>query len=60
MKVDNSTVEVEEAKINRGQVTKIKINCDENKTYFLRWYVDGYQYGGEITYLGNGYFTESS
>ena len=59
MQIGGSTTEVEEAKITRGTKTKITIKCEAKKTYFLRWYVDGYLYGGEITYLGDGFFTET-
>ena len=60
MKVATSVDEVEEALIDRGSKTTIKIDCEEGKTYWLRWYVDGYSYGGEITYIGNGFFTDKN
>ena len=58
--ITSGTTAVTEASLTPGELTTIQIdNCERGKTYFLRWYVDGFQYGGEITYLGDGYFTQS-
>ena len=58
--ITSGTTAVTEASLTPGELTTIQIdNCEKGKTYFLRWYVDGFQYGGEITYLGDGYFTET-
>ncbi|MBO6118842.1 MAG: hypothetical protein J6P02_00010 [Lachnospiraceae bacterium] len=58
--ITSGTTAVTEASLTPGELTTIQIeNCERGKTYFLRWYVDGFQYGGEITYLGDGYFTET-
>lgn len=57
--ITDTTPKVTEASIKPGELTTIEIDdCEVKKTYFLRWYVDGYTYGGEITYLGDAYFTE--
>lgn len=57
--ITDTTPKVTEASIKPGELTTIEIDdCEAKKTYFLRWYVDGYTYGGEITYLGDAYFTE--
>ena len=58
--ISPTTPKVTEASIDQGTETTSEIECDAKKTYFLRWYVDGYDYGGEITYLRDGYFTQGS
>ena len=44
-----------EGSINAGNTTKIKFQIEKGKTYYMRWYCEGYDYGGEIIYLGDAY-----
>ena len=54
IKIKIGTTESEEGTLTANKLTKVNFNVEKGKTYYLRWYCDGYNYGGEITYLGNG------
>ena len=54
IKVKIGTVESEEGVLTANKVTKVSFDIEKGKTYYMRWYCDGYDYGGEIIYLSNG------
>lgn len=56
--ITSLTPKVTEAEIDQNVETTIEVECYSKETYFLRWYVNGYTYGGEITHLSDGYFTD--
>ena len=53
IKVKIGDVESEEGSIKADEVTTVKFNISKGKTYYMQWYCEGYNYGGEITYIGN-------
>ncbi len=54
-KINN--VESTEGTISADTKTTISCEVESNKTYYMRWYCEGYDYGGEIIYLGNASLT---
>ena len=54
IKVKIGSVESEEGTITANKLTNVSFNIEKGKTYYMRWYCNGYKYGGEIIYLGNG------
>ena len=48
-------ITAKEGSINAGDETTISIELEKGKTYYMRWYCDGYDYGGEIVFLGNAF-----
>jgi hypothetical protein len=46
-------VESKEGAITADTVTTVKFDIKKGKTYYMQWYCEGYNYGGEITYMGN-------
>ena len=54
IKIKIGTVESEEGTITANKLTKVGFSVERGKTYYMRWYCDGYDYGGEIIFLGNG------
>ena len=53
IKVKIGDVESDEGSITAGNVTTVKFDIKKGKTYYMQWYCEGYNYGGEITYIGN-------
>lgn len=50
-------VESKEGTVPADTKTLVNIKVEKGKTYYMRWYCDGYDYGGEILYLGDGELT---
>ena len=46
-------VKSKEGSITAGNLTNVKFDMKRGKTYYMQWYCEGYNYGGEITYIGN-------
>lgn len=53
IKVKIGDDESTEGSITAGTVTTVKFDIKKGKTYYMQWYCEGYNYGGEITYIGN-------
>lgn len=60
IKTKINNVESKEGTVTAGTVTTVSCEVEANKTYYIRWYCDGYDYGGEIIYLGNASLTTES
>lgn len=44
---------VKEGAVTADTVTTVKFDIKKGKTHYMQWYCEGYNYGGEITYMGN-------
>ena len=60
IKTKINDVESNEGTVTADTVTTVSCEVEANKTYYIRWYCDGYDYGGEIIYLGNASLTMAS
>lgn len=42
---------------NISDKTRLVVDMEKDKTLYMRWYCQGYNYGGEINFLGDAEFT---
>ena len=54
VKIKIDDVESYEGSLTAGVKTTVKFDIKKGQTYYMQWYCEGYNYGGEITYIGDG------